>query len=108
MTVQEIRALDREMLKPADVAEVLGCEAYAINLQAKADAAKLGFPVCVTGTRVKIPRRAFLNWLERGNAPEVLSAEDARREFDRLRDMYLQELEERLDMRADGRTVAQA
>ena len=94
MTLEEIKALDREMLIPADVAEVIGCEPYAINVQAKADASKLGFPVCVMGTRVRIPRRAFLNWMERGNAPRVMSAEDARREFDRLRDLYARQAEQ--------------
>lgn len=69
MTLNEIKASRAEMLTPADVAGVLGCEPYAINTQAKADPAKLGFPVCVTGTRVRIPRRAFLHWMEYGNAP---------------------------------------
>ena len=57
-----IAASDKEMLSPADVAPVLGCNPYAINVAAKCDPARLGFPVCMIGNRVKIPRRAFLRW----------------------------------------------
>lgn len=74
MTLEEMRASSETMLTPAQVAGVLGCAPYAINVQAKADAAKLGFPVCVTGTRVRIPRRAFLHWLEFGNTPMTKEA----------------------------------
>lgn len=57
-----IAASDKEMLSPADVAPVLGCNPYAINVAARSDPARLGFPVCRVGNRVKIPRRAFLRW----------------------------------------------
>lgn len=69
MTIQEIEASTQEFLTPSDVAPVIGCNPYAINGQAQQDAAKLGFPVCVLGTRVRIPRRAFVHWLNYGNAP---------------------------------------
>lgn len=64
MTRQEIEVSDKDFLVPTDVAEVIGCKPYSINLQAKEDPARLGFPVCVLGTRVKIPRMAFLRWIE--------------------------------------------
>lgn len=57
-----IAASSKEMLSPADVAPVLGCNPYAINVMAKAEPERLGFPVCMIGNRVKIPRRAFLRW----------------------------------------------
>lgn len=69
MTLEQIEASSEVFLNAADVAGVLKCQPYAINVQAQADPSKLGFPVCVTGTRVRIPRRAFLHWLEYGNAP---------------------------------------
>lgn len=69
MTLEEMRESREMMLTPADVAGVLGCQPYAINVQARDDPAKLGFPVCVTGTRVRIPRMGFLHWLEFGNMP---------------------------------------
>ena len=72
MNITELQDSSKEFLVPEDVAPILGCSPYSINLQARNDAAKLGFSVCVTGTRVRIPRRAFLRWLEYGNAPVVV------------------------------------
>lgn len=66
MTYQEIVASDKVFLLTDDVAEVLGCKAYSINVQAQQDPSKLGFPVCVTGSRVRIPRLGFLHWMQYG------------------------------------------
>lgn len=66
MTYQEIVASDKVFLLTEDVAEVLGCKAHSINVQAQQDPAKLGFPVCVTGSRVRIPRLGFLHWMQYG------------------------------------------
>lgn len=92
MTRTEIEQSPMEFLTPEQASELLGCKPYAINVQAKEDPAKLGFPVCVMGSRVRIPRRAFLRWLERGNAP-AMTDEQARAEFDRLRDLFMRSLE---------------
>ena len=68
MTLEEIRASKKPMLTPADIAEVLGCEPYAVNIQVKEDIANgvnsLGFAVCKVGNRVKIPKKAFLRFME--------------------------------------------
>lgn len=96
MTIEQMRGSTAEFLTPKEAAEVIGCDPYAINVQAREDARKLGFPVCVMGTRVRIPRRAFLRWLEYGSPVEVMTAEDARLEFDRLRAMFMEDLEDRL------------
>ena len=50
---------------------------YTINVQAKQDPSKLGFAVSILGTRVKIPRLAFIHWITYGNAP--VTAGDERR-----------------------------
>ena len=63
MTLDEIRNLDREYLLPREVASILGCKPYAINVWAKQNPAGLGFPTCVIGSRVKIPRRPFLEFM---------------------------------------------
>ena len=63
MTIDEIMASNKDMLTPSDVAPILNCHPYAISVQAREDASKLGFPVCVVGRRTKIPKQAFLNWL---------------------------------------------
>lgn len=70
MTLHDLENMTKEMLTPSDVAGVLGCNAYTLTLQAKADPAKLGFPVIVMGTRVRIPRRPFINFVTRGVADD--------------------------------------
>lgn len=72
MTLETLRSDTREFITPADIAPILGCKPYSINMQAKADASKLGFPVCMMGTNVRIPRRAFLRWTELGNTPAII------------------------------------
>lgn len=62
MTLEEIKASAKEMLSPADIAPILGCNPYSINVMVKTAPARLGFPVCMIGNRVKIPRRPFLRW----------------------------------------------
>ena len=67
MTLQQIMDCTKEMLTPKDVAEVLGCDPYTINVQVKQDIAagvnSFGFPISKIGTRVRIPRRAFLRFV---------------------------------------------
>lgn len=64
MTLDEIRNSTKEVLTPADIAPVLGADPQDIRLAAKQRPNLLGFNVCIMGSRIKIPRRAFLNWLE--------------------------------------------
>ena len=66
MTVDDIRHMDRDFLTPAIVGPVLGRNPYSINIQAHKDPSKLGFPVCVCGRRVSIPRLGFLHWYDHG------------------------------------------
>jgi hypothetical protein len=66
MTLDEIRNSTKEVLTPAEVSEVLGCDPQDVRVAARQRPDLLGFHVCVLGSRVKIPRRAFLNWLEGG------------------------------------------
>ena len=64
MTLDDIKAIDREFLTPAQVAEILNCSAHGIRIWARQTPEQLGFPVCVIGHRTKIPRRAFIAWME--------------------------------------------
>lgn len=64
MTIQDIINMDKNILTPADVAPLLGCNPGMIRWQAKNDPSKLGFPVSRIGTRTKIPRLAFIAWFE--------------------------------------------
>lgn len=66
MTLQELKECGKDMLTPADVADVLGVKPYSINLQAKENIGQLGFSAALIGTRVLIPRLAFIRWVEGG------------------------------------------
>lgn len=61
-TLDEIEACGKQMLLPADVADFLGCDPQSIRLQARADAAALGFPVIVVGNRTLFPREGFVRF----------------------------------------------
>ena len=60
MTMQELRSTDKDFLTVMDIAPVLGTSPQAIRCQAHSNPAKLGFPVVIIGTRVKVPRKPFL------------------------------------------------
>ena len=64
MSLDDLKRLDREFLTPAQVADVLGCDPQGIRVWARQRPEGLGFPVCLVGSRIKIPRRAFIAWME--------------------------------------------
>lgn len=63
MTLEEIRAIDREWLSASEVAGVLGCDPQGLRVWARQRPEQLGFPVVVLEHRIKIPRRAFLAYM---------------------------------------------
>lgn len=63
-TLDTIRQMSRETLTPAIVAEVLGCDPQTIRLRARMAPERLGFPTIVMGSRVLIPREAFIHFME--------------------------------------------
>ena len=64
MTIQDIKEMRKEVLTPGDIAPILGCDPNVIRYQASQDIKQLGFPAAKIGTRVKIPRTAFIDWFE--------------------------------------------
>ncbi len=66
MTLDDVRAMEREIITPAIAAAVIGCDPNAIRITAHREPESLGFPVIVVGTRTKIPRRAFIKFMETG------------------------------------------
>lgn len=66
MTLEEVKAMDRETLTPAQAASVLNCNPHSIRIAARTEPQSLGFPVNVMGTRTRIPRRPFIAFLESG------------------------------------------
>lgn len=66
-TLAEIEALPVEVLSCAQISKVLCSNPSSIHDQAVANPSRLGFPVIVHGTRVKIPKAPFLKFM-RGEA----------------------------------------
>lgn len=77
-TLAEIKLLDKEMLVPTDIAGYLGCNSGAINTQAQNDPHKLGYPVTVTGSRVRIPKAGFIEWAEGKKVDAIIAAVEKR------------------------------
>lgn len=63
MTIPEMIQSDKVFLTSKDVAPLLQCDPYDINLQAHEDQTKLGFQTIVIGRVVKIPRIPFLRFI---------------------------------------------
>ena len=70
-TLDEVRKSEKDCLIPSDVAPLLGCNPYSINVQAKQDKERLGFPVIMLGERVKIPREGFIAFFEGRNGAYI-------------------------------------
>lgn len=64
-TLAEIAAMEGDCLTPEEVSGVLGCTPYSISVMAETADGRdaLGFRVIRIGTRTKIPRRAFLDFM---------------------------------------------
>ena len=60
MTLQELEQLPKEMLVPADIAPILGCTPYSINIAVRDGKNPFPFPVIKMGTRIRIPKQPFL------------------------------------------------
>jgi hypothetical protein len=63
MTLDEIRNSTKEVLTPADIADVLNADPQDIRVQARTAPEKLGFPVIIIKSRTKIPRVPFLRFM---------------------------------------------
>lgn len=64
MTIQEIKATEKPFLTCADIAPAIGSDPHALRLEARKPNSRLGFPVLLIGTRVKIPTAGFVAWYE--------------------------------------------
>lgn len=66
MTWNELKASEKPFVFAQDVAPIIGVSAHAIRVQARDNPEMLGFPVSVTGSRTRIPRPAFIRFVEEG------------------------------------------
>lgn len=71
MTLDEIKASDKEMLVPNDIAGVLGVNPQSIRIQAQNDPYSLGFNVSVIGTRTLIPREPFIQFMSKWKGERI-------------------------------------
>lgn len=69
MTLNDIKNMPGEVITPAVAGKVLGCDPAYIRTAARTRPELLGFPVVLIGNRVKIPRAAFVRYMERGGKP---------------------------------------
>ena len=60
MTLDDIARIPKEYLTAAQVAPILGSDPQTIRMQARLRPDLLSFPVVCLGSRVKIPKEAFL------------------------------------------------
>lgn len=67
MTLNDIKGMDTDVITPAAAAQVLKCNPHWIRVAARQRRDLLGFPVIVLGSRVKIPRLAFIAYMEGRN-----------------------------------------
>lgn len=72
MTLQELGEIHDEVLTPEQVAPIVKLNPHSIRIAARENPAGLGFPVIRAGTRVKIPRLAFLEYM--GYKPDTRHA----------------------------------
>lgn len=64
MTLAEIKALNVDVITPAQAAGPLNCDPQYIRVAARQRPELLGFPVTLIRSRVKIPRLAFIRYME--------------------------------------------
>lgn len=64
MTIEDIKNMPKSVLTPGDIAPLLNCDPNVIRYQAATDIRQLGFPAAKIGSRVKIPKDAFVKWFE--------------------------------------------
>ncbi len=71
--LEELETLETAVLTCQQVAIVLKASPATIHRQAMECPERLGFPVIVMGSRVKIPRQAFIAYLKGDNEKEPVA-----------------------------------
>jgi len=63
MTLDDLKRVDRDWLLAREVAPLLGVDPHSVRIAARQAPERLGFPVCVIGSRVKIPKKPFIEFM---------------------------------------------
>ena len=64
ITLEDIKTMTKTMITPGEAAQIIGCSPQLIRIAAREKPELLGFPVIAVGTRTKIPRLPFLQFVE--------------------------------------------
>ncbi len=64
LTLADIKQMTKDIITPAEAAQVVGCDPHWIRLAAREHPEWLGFPVIIVRNRTKIPRVAFIRYME--------------------------------------------
>ena len=67
MTLAEIESCGKEVLTVAQIAPLVATDQQTLRLRARSRPDLIPFPVIVIKSRVKIPRRPFLNYMKYGD-----------------------------------------
>lgn len=62
MKLHDIEKIDSEWLTPAQVAKYIKCDPNTIRAAARTRPELLGFPITIMGSRIKIPKQAFIKY----------------------------------------------
>ena len=63
MTLKELEQLETEVLTPNQVAPILGCQPYSINVATRDGNNPFPFPIIRMGSRVRIPKKPFIKFM---------------------------------------------
>jgi hypothetical protein len=72
MKLSDIEKLDKEFLSAEDIAPLFGADPHTIRSQAQCNPELLGFPVSVSGNRVRIPKEGFLFFCRYGRPAKIV------------------------------------
>lgn len=90
MTLTDIEKIPRDYLLPAEVSGVLNMQQNSLNVQAHENPDALGFPVIVTGSRVRVPKEGFLHFMKYGK----VAVDPPAAWMDKLKSEFLKEGEQ--------------
>lgn len=64
MTLQDIKHMRKDTITPVEAATILGCDPHYIRVAAREAPERLPFNVFTCKSRVRIPRLAFIRFME--------------------------------------------
>lgn len=66
--LSQIESVEEAWLDTDEVAKFLNTTPNTLRKQARQDPRSLGFPVCILGSSIRIPKDGFLFWMRHGYA----------------------------------------